>query len=109
MDPALLAADPALALGEVRRVRLVGADLLGGDDEVEVERDVPARLAEELVVDVRDQADAVLLGDLLEDRVGLLEGGQRWTESGRKPEREGSSGQPRSFAIWTAVRRSTSA
>ena len=73
VDPALLAADPPLALGEVGRVGLVGADLLGGDDEVEVERDVAAGLAEQLVVDVGDQADLVLLGDLLQHRVGLLE------------------------------------
>ena len=38
-----------------------------------------------------------------------LNGGQRCTESGRKPEREGSSGQPSCLAICTAVRRSTSA
>ena len=38
-----------------------------------------------------------------------LNGFQRWTESGRKPEREGSSGQPSSLEICTAVRRSTSA
>ena len=34
---------------------------------------------------------------------------QRGIESGRKPLREGSSGQPISFAIVTAQRRSTSA
>jgi len=38
-----------------------------------------------------------------------LKAGQRCTESGRKPERDGSSGQPSSSAICTAVRRSTSA
>ena len=38
-----------------------------------------------------------------------LKAGQRCTESGRKPLREGSSGQPISSAICTAVRRSTSA
>ncbi len=44
-------------------------------------------------------------------RTGLvsLNGGQRWTESGRKPAREGSSGQPSVLAICTAVRRRTSA
>src|SRR5450755_829163 len=51
VHPTLLATNPPLALGEVRRVRLVGTDLLGGHDEVEVERDVAARLAQELVVD----------------------------------------------------------
>ena len=38
-----------------------------------------------------------------------LNGAQRATESGRKPERDGSSGQPMSLAIFTAARRSTSA
>ena len=44
-------------------------------------------------------------------RTGLvsLNGGQRCTESGRNPEREGSSGQPSRFEISTAVRRRTSA
>ena len=45
VHPALLGADPPLGLGEVRRVGLVGADLLSGDDEVEVERDVAPGLA----------------------------------------------------------------
>src|SRR5690349_6923200 len=52
VHPALLGADPPLALLEVRGVRLVGADLLGGDDEVEVQPEVTAGLAEQLVVDV---------------------------------------------------------
>src|SRR3954462_15302760 len=72
VDPALLAADAALALLEVRGVRLVGADLLGGDDEVEVAGDVTAGLAEQLVVDVGDQAGLELRAELLELRVGLL-------------------------------------
>src|SRR3954470_23731574 len=38
-----------------------------------------------------------------------LNGGQRLTELGRKPERDGSSGQPSWREIWTAVRRRTSA
>ena len=38
-----------------------------------------------------------------------LNGVQRWTESGRNPEREGSRGQPRRLEISTAVRRRTSA
>jgi hypothetical protein len=38
-----------------------------------------------------------------------LNGGQRITESGRKPDREGSSGQPSSREMLTAVRRRTSA
>src|SRR5205085_4533887 len=73
MDPAALGTDAALALDEVRRVRLIGADLLRGHDKVEIQRDLPSRLAEELVVDVRDQANFVLLGDLLENRAGLPE------------------------------------
>src|SRR3954453_5022032 len=47
VDPALLGADPPLALLEVRGVRLVGADLLGGDDEVEVQPEVATGLAEQ--------------------------------------------------------------
>ena len=74
VDPAALAAHAPRALGEVGRLGLVGADLLGGDDEVEVDRDVAARLPEQLVVDVREQAELVLLGQLLQLRVGLLEG-----------------------------------
>src|SRR4051794_3230689 len=73
VHPALLRADPPRALGEVGRVGLVGAHLLGGDHEVEVERDVAAGEPEELVVDVRDQAGLELLAELLELRVGLLE------------------------------------
>ena len=38
-----------------------------------------------------------------------LKGIQRCTESGRKPEREGSSGHSSRLAISIAVRRSTSA
>ena len=38
-----------------------------------------------------------------------LNGGQRLTELGRNPERDGSSGQPSWREIWTAVRRRTSA
>jgi hypothetical protein len=53
---------------------LVGADLLGGHHEVEVDRDVAAGLPQQLVVDVREQAELVLLGELLQLRVGLLEG-----------------------------------
>src|SRR3954447_11691669 len=73
VHPALLAADAALALLEVRGVGLVGADLLRGHDEVEVDLEVTARLAEQLVVDVGDQADLELLLEALQLRVGLLE------------------------------------
>ncbi len=55
VHPALLRADAPGALGEVGGVGLVGAHLLGGDDQVEVQRDVSAGLAEQLVIDVRDQ------------------------------------------------------
>src|SRR5206468_8754160 len=75
VDPALLAPDPPGALGEVGRLGLVGPDLLGGHDEVEVRLDVAAGLAEELVVDVGDQAEAVLLAELVELDPGLLERG----------------------------------
>ena len=73
VHPALLAAHPALALLEVGGVGLVGADLLRGDDEVEVDLEVAARLAQQLVVDVGDQPDLELLLEALELRVGLLE------------------------------------
>ena len=73
VHPAALAAHAPRALGEVGRVGLVGADLLGGDDEVEVGRDVAAGLAEELVIDVGQQAQFVFLGELGQLDVGLLE------------------------------------
>src|SRR5215210_5862966 len=66
VHPALLAADAALALLEVRGVGLVGADLLRGHDEVEVDLEVPAGLAEQLVVDVGDQPDLELLLEAVE-------------------------------------------
>ena len=68
VHPALLAADPPLGLLEVGRVRLVGAHLLRGHDEVEVGLEVAAREAEQLVVDVGDQTDLELLGEALELR-----------------------------------------
>ena len=71
VDPTLLGADPALTFGEVGGIGLIGADLLSGDDEIEVERDVTPRLAEQLVVDVGDLADRVLLGHLHQGRIGL--------------------------------------
>jgi hypothetical protein len=74
VHPALLAADAARELLEVRGVGLVGADLLGRDDQVVVVRDVPPGLTEELVVDVRDQPGLELLDELLELRVRLAEG-----------------------------------
>ena len=58
VHPAALAAHAPRALGEVGGFGLVGAHLLRGHDEVEVDRDVPARLPEQLVVDVREQARA---------------------------------------------------
>jgi succinyl-CoA synthetase beta subunit len=59
----------------VRRIGLIGAHLLGGDDEVEVEGQVAPRLAEQLVVDVGDEPRLELLGELRQLRVGLLERG----------------------------------
>ncbi len=64
VDPALLGADAPLALLEVRGVGLVGAHLLGGDDEVEVVRKWRRVWPEQLVVDVRDQPGLELLGDV---------------------------------------------
>src|SRR3954454_17621671 len=52
VHPAALPADAALALLEVRRVGLVGANLLGGDHEVEVDAEVASGGAEQLVVHV---------------------------------------------------------
>src|SRR3954452_15802224 len=57
VDPALLAADPACAFLEVGRVRLVGAHLLRRHHQVPVGPKVAPRGAQELVVDVGDQAD----------------------------------------------------
>src|SRR3954469_1337951 len=74
VDPPLLAADPPRELVEVRGIGLVGADLLSGDHEVDVGRDVAPREAQQLVVDVGDQPRLVLAEELLELRVGLLEG-----------------------------------
>src|SRR3954453_18787548 len=71
--PALLGPDPPRALAAGGGVGLVGAHLLGGDDEIEVERDVPARLAEQFVVDVRDQAGLGAGGGVFRRPVGLLE------------------------------------
>src|SRR3954452_5268054 len=48
VHPAALAADPALALLEMGRVRLVGTHLLGGDDEVEVDPEVAPRGPQQL-------------------------------------------------------------
>ena len=90
VDPPLLGPDAPRALGEVGGIGLVGADLLGGDDEVEVERDVAAREPEQLVVDVRDESRLELLAELLELRVGLLE---------RRPAlRPSRAGSPRATA-----------
>src|SRR4051794_27144717 len=73
VDPPLLGADAPRALGEVGRVGLVGPDLLGRHDEVEVERHVAAGEPEQLVVDVRDEPRLELVAELLELRDGLLE------------------------------------
>src|ERR1700742_2531462 len=51
--PPLLPADPPRRLVEVRGVGLVAADLLRGDDELELGPQMAARDAEQLVVDVR--------------------------------------------------------
>src|SRR3954470_7824155 len=73
VHPARLAADSTLALLEVRGVGLVGAHLLSGDDEVEVDAEVPPRRAEQLVVDVREDAYLELLGEAFELSVRLAE------------------------------------
>src|SRR3954447_22660277 len=73
VDPALLGADATLGLLEVRVIRLVGAHLLGRDDQVEIRLEEATGLAEQLVVDVGDQAELELLAEALELGVGLLE------------------------------------
>src|SRR6202035_4636629 len=73
VNPALLRAQAPGALDEVGRVGLVGADLLGGYDEIEVHRYVPTGLAEQLVVDVGHEAELVQLGELGELCRGSLE------------------------------------
>jgi len=50
-----------------------------------------------------------LLATFCSAGLASLNAGQRWTDYGRKPERDGSRSQPISLAIRTAVRRSTSA
>src|SRR5829696_7585335 len=88
VDPAALAADPALALLEVRRIRLVRAHLLRRHDQVEVRAEVTPRGAEQLVVDVRQDPRLELLGEALELGVGLPE---------RRPARDavGQEARPR--------------
>jgi hypothetical protein len=109
VHPALLAADAARELLEVRGIGLVGAHLLGGHHELVVLVDVPARLAEQLVVDVRDEPGLELLDELQDVRVGLAEGRPAVHAVGQEAGREGSSAHPMRLAISTAVRRSTSA
>ena len=84
MHPAGLAADPPLALLEVGGVGLVGADLLGRHDEVEVDAEVAPRGAEQLVVDVREDPDLVLLGEALELCVRLPERRPVWDARGEE-------------------------
>src|SRR4051812_45125040 len=62
VHPARLPPDPPRALLEVRRVGLVAAHLLRRDHEVEVDAEVAAGGAEQLVVDVREDPDLELLG-----------------------------------------------
>src|ERR1700761_8136233 len=74
VEPAFFAADAAGALFEVDRVRLVAADLLGGDDEVEFGAQVAPRDPQKFVVDVGDDPDLVLFAEPVHRRVGLAEG-----------------------------------
>src|SRR3954454_4210137 len=75
VHPPLLAADAALALLEVRGVGLVGADLLGGHDEVEVRLQPAAGLAGQLGVGGGGHPDLELLLEALDLGVGLLDRG----------------------------------
>ncbi len=56
---------------EVGGVGLVAAHLLRGDDEFELGAQVPARDAEQLVVDVRDDSELVALAEAIHCGVGL--------------------------------------
>src|SRR4051794_23552864 len=73
VKPALLAADAACALLEVRGIGLVAAHLLGGHDQVKLGAEVAARDAEQLVVDVGDDAHVVAFGQAVHRRVRLAE------------------------------------
>src|SRR5918995_1470066 len=54
---------------EMSRRRLVGADLLGGDDEVEVDGQVAARAGQQIVVDVRENREPVAGGPQPAERI----------------------------------------
>jgi hypothetical protein len=71
VDPALLAAEAPRALAEVRLVGLVRAHLLRRHDDAELGPQVAARDAQELVVDVGDDADVVAAAEAVHGRVGL--------------------------------------
>ena len=52
------AADPLPRRGEMTRSRLVGADLLRGDQQREAHREVLSRASQEIIVHVRQDAEA---------------------------------------------------
>src|SRR3712207_7188846 len=83
------------------RVGLVGAHLLRGHHELVVLVDVPPRLAEQLVVDVRDQPGLELLDEPHQVRVGLAEGGDR------KSTRLNSSHANISYAVFCLKKKHT--
>src|SRR3954469_2059855 len=85
VHPARLAADAALALLEVSRVWLVRAHLLSGDDEVEVDAEMTPGRAEQLVVDVREDACLELLAEALELGVRLPERHPARHRGGQEP------------------------
>src|SRR5919106_4619300 len=61
--------DPLARGQEMSRRRLVGADLLGGDDEVEVDGQVAARAGQQIVVDVRENREPVAGGPQPAERI----------------------------------------
>jgi acetyl-CoA C-acetyltransferase len=90
VDAALRCMEPAQAgrpfarREKVRRRRLVGAELLCGDHEIELDGDVFPRLREQIVIDVREDAEAVAgVAEALEGRIRVGEG-----EPGGKARRE---------------------
>jgi hypothetical protein len=85
------------------------SDLLRGHDQVEVDLEVPARLAEQLVVDVGDEPDLELLGEAVELRVGLLERRPALDRLGQEPGARRLERPPELLGDVTAVRRRTSA
>ena len=91
---------------EVRMSRLVGPHLLRGDDDVEIDGEMLARRGEQVVVDVRQDAEPAAGGDEAFERwVGV---GERLPRRKAVGEEAGAFGRERpaeSVATRTAVSR----